>query len=83
MKRKSIPVRDLRLVATAESFRGPREPSLGIGDVVRLNSGGPESVVVDLEGRSVTVAWRGQAGEVAESVLPEPCFHRVKLGSYR
>src|ERR1022692_3573271 len=72
----------MRRLTTAESFRGPCEPKLRIGDVVMINSGGPESIVVDLEGNRVTVAWRDKCGDVHEMTLPEPCFPRVKLGHF-
>lgn len=78
MKHEIFHANRLRLVATAASFRGPGEPKLRFGDAVNLNSGGPQSIVVDVEGADVTVAWRDDCGDVHEMTLPESCLHRVK-----
>lgn len=65
------------MVAPANVFACEMEPPVGIGSVVRLNSGGPRMLVVDIEGDDVTVAWRA-TGKTHESVLPLPCVHRCR-----
>jgi uncharacterized protein YodC (DUF2158 family) len=57
-----------------------REPPLQIGNLVRLNSGGPILLVVDVSNQ-ITVAWRDQSGCAHESTLPEKCLHRPYLSS--
>jgi hypothetical protein len=64
---KGFRASDLERVTPA----GPA-PELAIGDRVRLNSGGPRGLVVDLDGPEVTVAW-GRT----ESVLPAVCLRRA------
>ena len=81
MEQHKVPASHLRVIRTAASFRGPGEPRLRLGDVVMTNIGGPVSVVVALEGERLTAAWRDKSGAVHELTLPEPCWHRVKLGS--
>lgn len=66
----------MRLIKRAEEFRFDGEPPIGLGDVVRLNSGGPASLVVDITEASVVVAWR-DGGDVVEYRFPTPCVHRV------
>lgn len=73
---QSFPPDFLSLIAKAESFQDPREPPLRLGDWVQMNSGGPRSLVVDIEGDCFTVAWR-TADRIIESVLPRACIHRV------
>jgi uncharacterized protein YodC (DUF2158 family) len=80
MQHQTFHASELVSIAAASSFRGDAEPTLKMGNVVRLNSGGPQSVVVDVCGESVTVAWRDRDNAVHEATLPEPCFHRVVLG---
>lgn len=58
LKRRKFHVNDLRLIKSAESFSDPREPALRIGDRVQLNSGGPTSLVVDLDAETVTLSWQ-------------------------
>ncbi len=67
----------LRLVATSESFQDSREPDFRVGDLVRLNSGGPIMLVVDVEGRQITTSWKSVDG-IEEWTLPRPCFHRTR-----
>ncbi|WP_417515808.1 hypothetical protein [Minwuia sp.] len=78
MKRAQLSVESLKVVARAERFRHPSENDLGLGAVVKLNSGGPNMMVVDLEGDDVTVAWRDW-GAARETTLPSVCVHRVHL----
>lgn len=79
IQRNSFLLQQLVMLAPASAFRGPYEPPLAIGNVVALNSGGPHSVVVDLDGASVTVAWR-DGDDCHEMTAPAACFHRVEHG---
>ncbi len=48
--------------------------SYGVGARVRLNSGGPEMLVVDLLGSMAVVAsWRDSNGCVQEGLFPNQC----------
>ena len=69
MRTRSFRAHDLMLVAPAPSDQSP----LAIGEMVRLNSGGPSLMVVDTEGASVTVAANGGA---EEHLLPRVCVQR-------
>lgn len=53
---------------------------LAIGDVVRLNSGGPDCLVVDFEGDLVVAAWRDRSAKVHEHAWPACCLTRVARG---
>ena len=72
-KRKSFDPKRLSLVARAEQFSDSREPPIYIGNRVQLNSGGPVSLVVDVDNDTVTLAWNE-----GEAVFPRPCVHRVR-----
>jgi uncharacterized protein YodC (DUF2158 family) len=74
---KMVP--NLILVASAESFRDQREPPFRVGDVVRLNSGGPRVVIVDFDENTVTVSWRGENGSTFECTFPSVCVHRAPV----
>jgi uncharacterized protein YodC (DUF2158 family) len=70
----------LRLVAAGEEFHDDREPPLNLGNVVRLNSGGPAGLVVGFpERNTLTLAWRDSAGIAHEANLPRPCVHRIEV----
>lgn len=46
-----------------------------LGACVRLNSGGPEMLVVDLLGpTAVVTSWRDSNGDVNESAFPNRCL---------
>lgn len=45
---------------------------LKIGDVVRLNSGGPKMIVVDNADEEPVFAWKDR-GEAREIILPAKC----------
>lgn len=47
----------------------------GVGARVRLNSGGPEMLVVDHERGAVVVAWRDNNGRVHERTYPNQCVY--------
>lgn len=77
-KRRAFPVDRLEIVAPASVFRFEHEPPVGVGSVVRLNSGGPRMLVVDIDGDSLTTAWRGSDGGITEATLPRLCVHRCR-----
>ena len=80
IERKRFSIKDLIIINHAEDFRDAREPPLRIGDIVRLNSGSPRWLIVDLDGQgNVTVSWRADDGEIQEHTLPELCVHRTSL----
>jgi uncharacterized protein YodC (DUF2158 family) len=81
LNRRSIKASDLIRVASAESFMDSREPPLGLGNFVRLNSGGPIMMVVDREAAFVVVAWKDVDGRTHERRFPVPCVHRVSIAS--
>lgn len=76
-KRKAFKSGDLRRLASSDEFQDAREPDLRIGDIVTINSGGPNMLVVDIDGLDVTVAWRNE-GAVTENTWTRPCLHRVR-----
>ena len=47
-----------------------------IGDIVRLNSGGPRMIVVDIDGGSIVAAWYG-LDFVKEAAFLPACIHHV------
>jgi hypothetical protein len=70
----------LQLVAAGEEFHDDREPPLSLGNVARLNSGGPAGLVVGFpERNTLTLAWRDSAGNSHEANLPRPCVHRIEV----
>lgn len=77
MKRTQLPVESLRLVARGSQQQCVHEPPVGVGTVVRLNSGGPRMLVVDVGGEDVMVSWRTSEG-VQETTLPRVCVHRCR-----
>jgi hypothetical protein len=73
---KSFRPDDLIRIAQASDFRDERDPPLRIGDVVRLNSGGPACLVVDLAGFEIVVSWR-DVGATREQIFLRSCVHRT------
>jgi uncharacterized protein YodC (DUF2158 family) len=71
----------LVLVDSAESFTDEREPPLTPGNFVRLNSGGPTLLVVEIDEGDVVTSWRDSSGVVREARFPRPCVHRVAPAS--
>ena len=70
----------LKLIARADEFQDSREPPLCLGDVVQLNSGGPNCLVVDLEdGNTGTISWRDSSGTPQELPIPLACVHRIDV----
>jgi uncharacterized protein YodC (DUF2158 family) len=52
--------------------------NLKVGDIVKLNSGGPDSTVTNIENKIVTVNWVSPGTSGSSSlVLPEECFTLV------
>lgn len=76
-KRRTIPTDRLVVLATGESFQCAAEPPIGVGSVVRLNSGSPRLLVVDVDGENVTVAWQTSDGS-QEMTSKRVCFHRCR-----
>jgi uncharacterized protein YodC (DUF2158 family) len=71
------PASALIVLAKAEFFQ--TGPPVEVGDLVRLNSGGPACLVVDADGdATVTISWRDSGGDVFEWGLPRACVHRIK-----
>ncbi len=57
---------------------------LRIGDIVRLNSGGPDSEIIASSGGRVTVRWETEPGVYDTWNLPAACFRRVEnIGGMR
>lgn len=70
------PLKSLRLVARAEGFHYAQESQVAVGDVVRLNSGGPTMLICDLDGDTAIVGWY-EDGAAIEMTIPLPAIHRV------
>jgi uncharacterized protein YodC (DUF2158 family) len=81
LSRRRFNASDLALVASAEGFADTREPPLRLGNLVRLNSGGPTMVVVDIQGLAAICAWRARDGKTHEHSFPVACVHRVSIAS--
>jgi hypothetical protein len=81
LRQGRIKASDLELVQPVESFHNPREPSLGLGNFVKLNSGGPTMMMVDHEGLTAIFAWVDRSGAVCERQFPVACVHRVSPAS--
>jgi hypothetical protein len=80
LRRRAIGSDRLELIAGSEEFRHRREPPLRLGDVVQLNSGGPNCLVVGHDlGNIVTISWRDSSGKPQEYTLPVACVHRIEL----
>jgi uncharacterized protein YodC (DUF2158 family) len=78
-QRRFNAMNDLELVAPAESFADTREPPLWLGNLVRLNSGGPVMLVVDVDDQAAVCAWRNSGGKTLEHSFPVACVHRVSI----
>lgn len=76
IKHRIVPASRLVRVAGLDDLPGNRE-SLSIGDVVMLNSGSPEMMVVDFQRDMVIVA--AEDGE--ECAFPRPCLSLVRTAS--
>lgn len=48
------------------------------GDWVRLNSGGPDMLIVDIDGSLLTVAWADAEGLVHERTFERVCVHDAR-----
>jgi uncharacterized protein YodC (DUF2158 family) len=46
---------------------------LRVGAIVRLNSGGPNAMVVACNGREVTIEWKDGLGNLETLTLPTLC----------
>jgi uncharacterized protein YodC (DUF2158 family) len=81
LSQRKINASHLILIAAADSFADSREPPLGLGNFVRLNSGGPTMVIVDIEGLTVICAWRDRDGKTHEHGFPVASVHRASIAS--
>lgn len=55
--------------------------SVGVGDVVQLNSGGPHLTVAAVNRHFVTVVWVGdQADRYGKAEFPHECLHEPQSG---
>jgi hypothetical protein len=77
VNRKPIPANQLRLVAHSEEFHDEREPPLGIGNRVRLNSDGPQMMIVDISENEIVASWNVE-GKNHECMFPRACVHRIR-----
>jgi uncharacterized protein YodC (DUF2158 family) len=77
LNRKPIPANQLRLVAHREEFQDDREPALVMGNRVRLNSGGPQMMVVDTSESEIIASWSVQ-GKNYERAFPRTCVRRIR-----
>jgi uncharacterized protein YodC (DUF2158 family) len=77
LARKGIPANQLKLVTHSEEFQDSREPALMIGNFVRLNSGGPRMMVVDISECGVIASWNVQEKN-REQAFPRVCVHRIR-----
>jgi uncharacterized protein YodC (DUF2158 family) len=71
----------MKIIARGEDFQNRREPELRIGDIVKLNSGGPRMLIVDLPDKEYpfyTAAWKNGLGKIYETPFPRMCLHRVR-----
>ena len=50
------------------------EDKLKIGDVVVLNSGGPDMTIVEIDGDKATCWWQGHFGDVDQHEFPIACL---------
>jgi len=78
---RRINANHLDLIAPADTFADSREPPLVMGNFVRLNSGGPTMVVVDIDGLTAICAWRASERKTREHSFPVACVHRVPIAS--
>lgn len=53
------------------------QKEISVGDIVCLNSGGPDMKVLSVTENEVTVRWGG------EDTFPLPCVYRVEESSER
>ena len=77
MKRLPFEISKLVRIADASTFQHRAEPTLRIGDIVQLNSGGPRMMVVDLEDVTITAAWPDGHGGSVEETFALGCVHRI------
>jgi len=68
--------KDLILVG----WSGDSGPTLQCGDVVVLNSGGPQMIVANVFGANVGVKWK-EGNAIRERFLPAICLYRVELSA--
>ena len=76
LKVEKFPIEDLKLVWPAPP---PDDPPLAVGDLCRLNSGGPVCLVTQADSKwAVTIGWSdGSRAGSRECALPRGCVRRV------
>lgn len=80
LQRRSFESNAMIRLYASEDFKNPLEPTLRLGDVVSLNSGGPASMIVDLDGSGgATICYQTESGETVEASFPVVCLHRRSL----
>jgi uncharacterized protein YodC (DUF2158 family) len=72
MKRAEFSAADLRPVRAARQHRRP-----SIGEMVRLNSGGPVGLVVDVERDEIVVVWPAKS-QGREYTMHQDCVQVVQ-----
>jgi hypothetical protein len=79
-RERQIPANRLTIVARAENYADAREPPIGVGTIVRLNSGSPSCLVVDVDDDgSLVIGYQKQDdGRIVEISVPCACVHRVR-----
>lgn len=80
-RERQIPANRLTIIARAEDYADSREPPVGVGSIVRLNSGSPSCLVVDVgDDGSLVIGYRQQQddGRIVEMSVPCACVHRVR-----
>lgn len=80
--RQNFPVGHLRKVTPTccadENGEQPSAVNIAIGDVIHLNSGGPDMTVVDMDAERIVGAWATQ-GQVYECTFLIETIHRKKF----
>ena len=70
MQTRTFRTSELVLIA-----RATKDEPLTVGDRVRLNSGGPYGLVVDLAGAEATIAWKINE-RIEEHTLSRVCLEK-------
>lgn len=65
-------------------FHNKTEPPLRIGDIIKLNSGGPNMLVVDVEKEKVIAAWKNPSPvKDGKSYIIEAPFYKIAVHRVR
>jgi len=60
------------------TFQNAHMSDLHIGEAARLNSGGPDALIIACNGNEVTIEWQDGVGK-HECTLPRACVHAIRL----